>query len=210
MNWRIYYLVLKGVLERKGRGIYTIGKTIDYVPEIYNKTVSIYKKIHSEFPYSTVCVWNTSFFNEFALHISNKHFTLIEVDKESVEAIFYSLREKYSKVFLNPNNSILELYVSKTNDPIIVKPLISEAPLQSIGNINTITLEKILVDLFCDENLFQFYQGREKKILFNEAYTKYTVNKNKLLRYASRRGKKEEIEKMINQINGNYVQLLPK
>jgi hypothetical protein len=135
---------------------------------------------------------------------------LIEVDKESVEAIFYSLREKYSKVFLNPNNSILELYVSKTNDPIIVKPLISEAPLQSIGNINTITLEKILVDLFCDENLFQFYQGREKKILFNEAYTKYTVNKNKLLRYASRRGKKEEIEKMINQINGNYVQLLPK
>lgn len=135
---------------------------------------------------------------------------MIEVDKESVEAIFYSLREKYSKVFLNPNNSILELYVSKTNDPIIVKPLISEAPLQSIGNINTITLEKILVDLFCDENLFQFYQGREKKILFNEAYTKYTVNKNKLLRYASRRGKKEEIEKMINQINGNYVQLLPK
>jgi len=135
---------------------------------------------------------------------------LIEVDKESVEAIFYSLREKYSKVFLNPNNSILELYVSKTNDPIIVKPLISEAPLQSIGNINTITLEKILVDLFCDENLFQFYQGREKKILFNEAYTKYTVNKNKLLRYASRRGKKEEIEKMINQINGNYFQLLPK
>ena len=196
-------MVSKGVLERKGRGVYKIGKTTAFVPDLDNKTKSIYKKILSEFPYSTVCVWNTSLLNEFTLHISNSHFTLIEVDKESMESIFYSLREKHNQVFFNPNNGILEQYVFNSNTPIIVKPLISEAPLQSINNINTITLEKILVDLFCDEDLFQFYQGREKKRIFNEAYARYTINNNKLLRYASRRGKKEEIEKLINQINGN-------
>lgn len=193
-------MVSKGVLERKGRGIFKIGKTTVFVPYIDNKTNSIYKKILSDFPYSTVCVWKMSLLNEFTLHISNNHLTLIEVDKESMESIFYSLRDKYNHVFLNPNNSILEQYVFNSKTPIIVKPLISEAPLLSVSNINTTTIEKMLVDLFCDEDLFQFYQGREKKKIFEEAFAKYTINNNKLLRYASRRGKKKEIETIINQI----------
>lgn len=200
INWRVYHLVSKGVLERRGRGVYKIGRTTIFVPYLDNKTESIYKKILSEFPYSIVCVWDTSLLNEFTLHISNRHFTLIEVDKDSIESVFYSLRENYNPVFLNPNNGILEQYVFNSNTPLIVKPLISEAPLQSISNINTITIEKILVDLCCDEDLFPFYQGSEKKRIFNEAYAKYTVNNNKLLRYASRRGRKEEIEQLIDQI----------
>jgi hypothetical protein len=203
INWRVYYLVSKGLLERKGRGVYKIGKTTVFVPDLDNRAKSIYKKIQSEFPYSSVCVWNTSLLNEFLLHISNNLFTLIEVEKESMESIFLYLKERYNNVFMNPNSDILGKYVFNSDTPIIVKPLISEAPLQSVSNINTITIEKILVDLFCDEDLFQFYQGREKKRIFNEAYARYTINNNKLLRYASRRGKKEEIEKMINQINGN-------
>ena len=61
----------------------------------------------------------------------------------------------------------------------------------------------MLVDLYCDVELFQFYQGKEKNTIFKEAFSKYTINKSKLLRYASRRGKKEEIEKQTNQIIGN-------
>ena len=198
-------MVIKGVLERKGRGVYKIGKTTVFVPYLDNKTKTIYKKILSKFPYSTVCVWDTSLLNEFTLYFSDRHFTLIEVDKESIESVFYSMRENYDHVFLNPNNGILEQYVFNSTIPLIVKPLISEAPLQSISNTHTITIEKLLVDLCCDEDLFQFYQGSEKKRIFNEAYAKYTVNNNKLLRYASRRGRKEEIEKMINQIKIDQI-----
>ncbi len=127
-----------------------------------------------------------------------------------MESIFLALKDKYNNVFLNPNADILEKYVFNSNNPIIVKPLISEAPMQKVRNINTTTIEKILVDLFSDENLFQFYQGREKKTIFKEAYAKFTINNSKLLRYASRRGKKEEIEKMISQINGILDWFLPK
>lgn len=165
INRTVYSLVIKGVLERKGRRVYKIGKTTVFVPHLDNKTNSIYMNILSEFPYSIVCVWDTSLLNEFTLHISNRHFMLIEVDKESIESVFYSLRENYNPVFLNPNNGILEQYVFNSNTPLIVKPLISEAPLQSISNINTITIEKILVDLYCDDYLFHFYQGSEKKDL---------------------------------------------
>lgn len=202
INWRIYNLVEKGVLERIGKGVFKIGKTWIFVPNMDNKTRSICNKLQSAFPFSTFCVWNTSLLNEFSIHISNNHFTLVEVEKESMESVFLFLKEKYNIVFLNPNSDILEQYVFNANNPIIVKPLISEAPLKKTKNANTPTIEKILVDLFCDENLFQFYQGRERNTIFKEAFAKYTINNTKLLRYASRRGKKKELEKYINQIIG--------
>lgn len=195
-------MVKKGILERIGKGMFKIGKTWVFVPNMDNKTKTIFNKLQSEFSFSTFCVWNTSLLNEFSIHISNNHFTLVEVEKESMESVFLSLKEKYNAVFLNPNSNILEQYVFNANNPIIAKPLISEAPLQKIKKINTTTIEKVLVDLFCDENLFQFYQGRERNTIFKEAYTKYTINNTKLLRYASRRGKKEELEKYITQIIG--------
>ena len=45
-------------------------------------------------------------------------------------------------------------YVSTTENPIIVKTLITEAPLKKLVGITTITIEKLLVDLFCDKELF--------------------------------------------------------
>lgn len=66
INWRVYHLVSKGVLERRGRGVYKIGRTTIFVPYLDNKTESIYKKILSEFPYSIVCVWDTSLLTEFS------------------------------------------------------------------------------------------------------------------------------------------------
>lgn len=202
INWRVYSLVEKGILERIGKGVFKIGKTWVFVPNMDNKTKAISNKLQSKFPFSTFCIWNTSLLNEFSVHISNNHFTLVEVERESLESVFLSLKEKYNAVFLNPNADMLEQYVFNASNPIIVKPLISEAPLQRIKNINTATIEKILVDLFCDEDLFQIYQGRERNIIFKEAYSKYTINNTKLLRYASRRGGKDELEKYLNQIIG--------
>lgn len=193
----------KGVLERIGKGVFKIGTTSSFIPVLDNKTKTIYNKVHSEFPFIDVCVWNTSLLNEFSLHLSNNHFTLVEVEKESMESVFFSLQEKHYDVYLNPNSVTLEQYVFHAKNPTIIKPLISEAPTQRVNNIDTITIEKMLVDLYCDVDLFQFYQGKEKNTTFKEAFSKYTINKSKLLRYASRRGKKEEIEKQINQIIGN-------
>src|SRR3546814_760800 len=98
---------------------------------------------------------------------------------------------------------MLEQYIQEIGSPVIVRYLISEAPLQKIKKYYTITIEKILVDLFCDEKLFAIYHGKEKRTIFQEAYAKYTINKSKLLRYATRRGKREALESYINQIIGN-------
>jgi hypothetical protein len=45
-------------------------------------------------------------------------------------------------------------------------------------------------------------QGHELLNIFESALGKYTVNTDRLLRYAKRRNKKEELQKILNQING--------
>lgn len=206
VNWRIYSLVQKGVLQRIGRGKFSFGKSNIYNPEISHRLHTLYKTIHKKFPFTSVCVWHTSVFNEFMHHQAGKFYYLVEVEKESVEAIFYFLKEKKNTVFLNPNREIIDMYIPENKDVYIVKRLVSEAPVQKINEISTITLEKILVDLFCDETLFSSQQGSEMRTIFNEALCKYTVNHSKMLRYANRRKKKESFGIYLKTISNHWQQ----
>jgi hypothetical protein len=191
INWRIYSLVQKGILQRIGKGKFTLGNENIYIPEISTKLKSIYSKIHKEFPFINLCVWHTSVFNEFMNHQPGKFYHLVEVDKETTDAVFYFLRDAKQAVFLNPDAEILDRYIPENKDIFIVKPLVSEAPTKEINGIFSISLEKMLVDIFCDDVLFAAQQGAEMRTIFNEALSKYTVNQTKMLRYADRRRKKE-------------------
>ena len=59
----------------------------------------------------------------------------------------------------------------------------------------------MLVDVFCDSIIFDAQQGSEMKMIFKESFKKYTVNENKMLRYADRRRKKKELNKYLNIIS---------
>jgi len=196
-NWRIYSLVQRGVLQRVGRGRFCLGKTKTYIPEILPKLQSIYKKINKEFPFANICVWHSSVFNEFMHHQAGKFFYLIEVEKVAAEAVFYASKERKLAAFLVPNQEILDKYIPEDKDIYFVRTLISEAPTQKNSGICTVTLEKMLVDIFCDDALFTAQQGAEMRTIFHEALLKYTVNQNKMLRYANRRKKKESFENYL-------------
>ncbi len=206
LNWRIYKLVELGIIQRIGRGVFALGEAMIFEPEISVPLSKMYNDIKGNFPFIELCIWSTEVLNEFSLHQSNRRIVLIETDKDTNEAIFYFLKEQYDNVFLNPDRVLLEQYVFDIPNAIVIKPLISESPLQEVNEINTITIEKMLVDLYCDTDLFGAFQGNEMRIIYSEAFNKYTINSNRLLRYASRRGKKEEIEEYITQIIGNNAE----
>ena len=86
---------------------------------------------------------------------------------------------------------------SKRN--VFVKNLVSEAPLQKIDGIPVSTLEKILVDIYCDKG-FSYMQDSEYMRIAENAITLFNINKTKLLRYAKRRGAKEELEEIYNDL----------
>ena len=62
------------------------------------------------------------------------------------------------------------------------------------------TLEKILVDIIADEELFAAQQG-ELEFIFKSAFDKYNINESKMKRYASRRNRKTEIKNQTNIIS---------
>lgn len=189
-----------GILQRVGRGKFTLGEGKTYIPEISSATKSIYRKLKLEFPYINLCVWNTSLLNEFMLHQPNQFYYLIETGKETTDAVFYFLREIKKAVFLEPTNDILEKYLFNEREVFIVKSLVSEAPTHIVKGVNTATIEKMLVDIFCDKVVFSAQQGAEMRTIFREAFGKYTINLSKAFRYADRRRKKENFGKFIDSI----------
>jgi hypothetical protein len=126
---------------------------------------------------------------------------LVETDKETTNSVFYFLREIKKSVFIEPTNDILEKYNVNERETFIIKPIISEAPTQNINGIETITIEKMLVDIFCDDVIFSAQQGGEMRTIFKNAFEKYTINQSKMLRYADRRRKKEELNQFIKTIS---------
>ncbi|MFA6126340.1 MAG: DUF6577 family protein [Bacteroidales bacterium] len=84
--------------------------------------------------------------------------------------------------------------------------LISKSPVQKIGTYTVPLIEKILVDLYADTKLFTLFQGGELEFIFSSVLEKYSVNETRMLNYAARRGKKQDlalfIERLTNQSNG--------
>ncbi len=199
VNWRIYNLVHKGILNRVGRGKFTFEKGDSYIPEISTKLNSVYKKIKSDFPFLNVCLWSTSVLNEFMIHQPGRYYQLIEVDKDAMESVFYYLKDRNYSVFMEPSEQLIRRYMMDEKEPWIVKSLVSEAPIQLVNGIPTVTIEKLLVDIFCDPVIFNAQQGSEMNQIFNEAFEKYTINESKMLRYANRRRKKMELDNYLNK-----------
>ena len=204
INWRVYKMIQDSVIVRTSRGHFRIGDKKSFTPVLDKNLSTVAKKISRQFPFVSFSVWDSAVLNSLAQHLSNKCFYIIEAEKDAVEIIFHFLQDKKKAVYLNPTENIVENYIqSERAKPFIVKNLISEAPTVSVNDIVTSSIEKILVDVYCDTNIFQAYHGNELYSIYSNAFSQYSINHGKLLRYASRRGKKEEIQNIISQINGN-------
>lgn len=207
INWRIYQLVKDGIIQRISKGKFTLGNTKSFIPETNETLVKLAEKIKTDFPFAKFCLWETSIINGLTQHHVKENMTVLEAEKEVTDSLFYSLNDddEYRKkgIYVRVNTELMEKYVSNNENPLVIRDLITEAPLQNTAQYNTVTIEKLLVDLYTDIEIFQAYQGNELTHIFKNAYQKYTINESKLLRYASRRGKKDEISTYINQIIGN-------
>jgi len=135
------------------------------------------------------------------IHQPGRFYILIEVEKEATQSVFFFLKEEKYPVFVEPTEDIFEKYLSEEKENLIVTSLVTEAPLQNISGLDTATIEKMLVDIFCDKLIFSAQQGSEMKTIFLEALSKYSVNENRMLRYADRRRKKESFRNYLNSIS---------
>jgi hypothetical protein len=195
VNWRIYKLVERGIIQRVGRGKYQIGESSFFEPGITRKMIQINRYMKKQFPYITYIVWHIGDINTFSQHLFNKDITFVEVERDIVESVTEQLRDKFKYVLDKRTTSYLYLNESV----IMVRPLVTGAPVQTVKTVPTITLEKILVDIYSDKVL-DFFQGNELSLIFKNAFTSYTIHMERLLRYASRKEKRAAISEFIQTI----------
>ncbi len=149
-----------------------------------------------ELPLVNVCIWETRWLNNWMEFQPAYNWTLVEAEKDALHVIFNHLTMLSKKVYLQPNRSIMELYVLSLNEAIIVKPLVSEAPLRREGKITTASPEKMLVDIVAEPDIFVAQQG-ELESIFENCFSQIRLHQNRLLRYARRRKREGEVWGLI-------------
>jgi len=195
----VYLSKLKknGIIKNPSRGVYSVENRTTFQPVIDINLKKTFNKIKKEFPFINFCVWNTKWLNDIMRHQPFKQYQIIEVEKDAAEQVFNVWNEKVKNVFLNPDTQIFERYINNTKDAIIIKYLVSEAPINNVNNVVIPALEKLLVDMLIDVDIFSAQQG-EIEFIYNRAFSKYQINRNKMKRYALRRNRESKVEELIN------------
>lgn len=203
-GWRVYELKKKDIIKSVGKGIYTLCDKPRYQPALSEPSKKIIRILAKNFSDAKYCIWETSWLNEFSNHQVGSFFTVLEVEKDLMNSVFFNLKDSSVKnIFLQPDEKEMEIYVLEKENPVVLKALISRSPLQKISDkkqtINIPVLEKILADIYCDREMFYFYSGNELEQIFENAVSRYALDFSRLLAYASRRGKEIEIREFITQ-----------
>ena len=201
-TWKLHQLKKKGLINSPSQGIYSIITENNFTPAVSSSLKRIHNKISKEFPYTQICVWDSRWFNELMLHQLFRYYLVIEVEKDSTEAVFNTMTDVSKKVFLNPTEDIFNRYIANFNEVIIVQSLISESPIIEQGGIKIAPLEKLLVDCVADKDLFAAQQS-EIEFIFKTARSKYSINTSKIKRYARRRNQLDKIELLLNKTLAN-------
>lgn len=191
-------LVKQGVLSRTKNGEYrtNTGNKVKYSVKLNDEISDLYHSLKELYPYTKFCIWNANAVSPLMHHIPSLDVMILETERIAMEPVFNDLsRFSSRRVLLKPTEKDYLLYASG-GSCIIVKPLISESPLIDIDGIDTPSLEKILVDISIDPE-FPYARESELYSIYENAGEKFLIDRKCMLRYASRRGKKEEIEKLI-------------
>lgn len=197
INMYISKLKKEGIINAPSRGIYEMGSGTPFQPILSKELKRIFNKVKREFPYIAFCIWDTVWLNDFMRHQPFKHYIIVEVEKDAAEPVFAFLTETIKNVFFNPDEEIFDRYIISHDEVLIVKNMISGAPLIEKEKVVIPALEKLLVDMLIDTVLFSAQQN-EKEFIMRSALEKVTLNELKMRRYAERRNREKEINKLIN------------
>lgn len=198
-GWRIYELKRKHIIRDVKKGVYTLVEKQKFNPELDKMIIKIGKLLESSFDHQVYNIWSTAWLNEMTELQITSFMIILEVDKDSMQSVFFTLKDKgnFNNVYQKPDETVINTYISENSEPIIVKSMISRAPVTRIKKVVIPTIEKILVDLYCDEKLFFAFQGNQLIKIYESCLDKYNINYSRLLNYARRRKREEGIKEFL-------------
>lgn len=199
VSWHLCKLMEEGKIFRIGKGVYTTTPKSVFHPVPNAVCRRLYKQLKAEYPLLDFCVYTGEILSDLQHHLSYNNNIYIEVERSATETIFHFVQDMHARTFLSPNEDMMADYIQFDKRSFIVKPLISESPIQEVKGVYGPRIEKLLVDIQCDKDFF-YLQGQESMYVVQNAFASYTVNVGMLLRYASRRNAKLNVKRQIEAI----------
>lgn len=196
IRWKIHSLVDKGIIYPIARGIYKFGTKDIFEPHIYRKTEVIADNMRRRLPFANYCQWDLSAANAFVHHLLNIQLFFVDVERDAVDAAYHVIKDTYRHTVLYRNLSEELPYY---DGYIVVRNMAVDAPTIKVSDLPMASLEKILVD-FAIDRIFPF-QDTEIVGIYANAIASYAVNTSRMLRYAGRRGRRNIIEEILDEIN---------
>ena len=197
LNWYLAKLAGGGSIVRIGRGMYRMsGPNRVFLPGVSDETILLFNRVQEWFPDINICVYEGPWISRFMHHLASNQITYVEVEKDVVETVFHRLRDSGQLTYLRPDKQMIYNYIDMDRPAVFVKNLITESPLQTMSDIRIPTLEKLLVDMYCDPD-FYYLQESEYFHIMHNARIHFAINVSRLLRYARRRGASDEIKKIF-------------
>ena len=122
---------------------------------------------------------------------------IVEVSRSEIEQTVLVLKKHFQDVV-----DIRKAYpmIEDLHDFILVKPFISEAPVFQEEGVPVPAIEKLMVDRISDKE-YRKSSLEDSVQQFQKTMEEYSVNTSRLLRYAARKGQKEEVEEILSKID---------
>ena len=199
LSWKINQLKQEEYIFQIGRGLYSFEYKPVYEPLLSLKAKRIYNRV-KPFCKTDLVIWDTHMLHEMTGVKTTKHWWFLATNKKEVKYVFDGMLDFSKQVFLQPDKEIMNRYMMPLDEAIVLNPLVTETPLVQDGEYTTMAIEAVLVDLFFHADTYLVALGYSIQELFAGAFSKYAINQSKLLRYAARRDKRNEIEELLSVI----------
>jgi hypothetical protein len=198
ITWHIYDLRSKKIITDVKRGVYQLNNKKDFFPVPDEDVIAISDIIKRQFDPMFYNIWDTAYLNELTELQVARSTIVLEIEKGYIDSIFFEIKnEGYPETYSRLDENLVKNYVAEAKRPVIIKPFLGRGPVQLINNILVPALEKVLVDICCDELIYYTWQGHQLKEVYRNALEKYNLNFSKMLNYAKRRNRDIEIKKLL-------------
>ncbi|MCD7954606.1 MAG: hypothetical protein LUG93_02375 [Lachnospiraceae bacterium] len=201
-------LMSSGTITRIGRNCYIKTSESQNHKKNYNGMYSeraseLIQIVGDDFPLLAFQVWELRWLNEFLNHLVGENIIFLDIERDGCEFVYEELRDKYDgELLLKPDAE--QIYRYGKDGTIVIGRLVTEAPQGSAKA--SAPLERIMVELEANKVLRSLISTGEIPQIIRDMYDKYQVDSIKLLRYASRRNKKDAMMEVL----GDRIMIMEK
>lgn len=203
--WNLNELIKRGDVVRIGRGKYIFSNLPlrEFNTPVFDDVKHVVDIISNRFKYVKIVLTDSKWFSDYLVQQPFSTVIKIEVDAPAVDAVANLLRKEGWKAFTTSEISDADKYFPETRIFVIDKIRFNNPTKRYENKISIAKLEKIMVDIVCDYEVFKQYQGWELENFYENVTEKCAVNFSTVIKYASSRGRKEQILPLLEN-SENY------